>query len=384
MLCEQVVRMANSLCGYNSKPLLRVAAICGRQGLPVKQPDILVSTSVALLNFLYAIDTEKCRRSDFIRGAKYVVFDEADLFLCGSFQNQIVRLINMLRFDEKLLSRMRSASSGEQDLNSVALKVSDTEDEDYPQADLNVEDDKDTDDNSDVENVETKSEFINRKDWRIRKIYERSKQHILVAATLPVNGKKTAGGVLKRMFPDANWVSGNYLHCHNSRLEQKWTEVTTDSQVDALINAVNGLSSSVDSGSGIVRTMVFANTVEAVAKILTGAGVKCFHFHMSLQKSVLGILLISSRKVEFSCAQMLLLVDLISHIFHILFRQNLLLLLLYTEANRDLISAVRQVEKLGPTMEKSFSRKRSFRNKLKKRSFSKRSDAPSVPLGVTA
>lgn len=31
MLCEQVVRMANSLCGDSGKPLLQVAAICGRQ-----------------------------------------------------------------------------------------------------------------------------------------------------------------------------------------------------------------------------------------------------------------------------------------------------------------------------------------------------------------
>lgn len=30
-LCEQVVRMANSLCGDNGKPIVSVAAICGRQ-----------------------------------------------------------------------------------------------------------------------------------------------------------------------------------------------------------------------------------------------------------------------------------------------------------------------------------------------------------------
>ena len=31
MLCEQVVRMANSLCGDNGEPLLRAAAVCGKQ-----------------------------------------------------------------------------------------------------------------------------------------------------------------------------------------------------------------------------------------------------------------------------------------------------------------------------------------------------------------
>ena len=41
---------------------------------------------------------------------------------------------------------------------------------------------------------------------RTREIYERSKQYIFVAATLPENGKKTAGGELKRLFQEAKWV----------------------------------------------------------------------------------------------------------------------------------------------------------------------------------
>lgn len=32
-LCEQVVRMANCLCGDNGEPLLRTASVCGRQVL---------------------------------------------------------------------------------------------------------------------------------------------------------------------------------------------------------------------------------------------------------------------------------------------------------------------------------------------------------------
>lgn len=66
-------------------------------------------------------------------------------------------------------------------------------------------------------------------------------------------------------------------------MEQKWIEVTTDTQVDALINAVNfGLKTNMDSASGVVRTMVFANTVEAaeaIAKILMGADIRCVQYH---------------------------------------------------------------------------------------------------------
>lgn len=43
------------------------------QELPFKEPDIIVSTPVALLNYLYAIDSEKRGRTEFIRDVKYVV-----------------------------------------------------------------------------------------------------------------------------------------------------------------------------------------------------------------------------------------------------------------------------------------------------------------------
>ncbi|XP_031285381.1 probable ATP-dependent RNA helicase DDX52 [Pistacia vera] len=44
---------------------------------------------------------------------------------------------------------------------------------------------------------------------------------------------------------------------------------------------------------------------------------------------------------------------------------------LYTESNQDLVDAIRQAGKLGQPVETAFSRKRSFRNKLKKRGSSK-------------
>ncbi|KAF9605035.1 hypothetical protein IFM89_013201 [Coptis chinensis] len=148
MLCEQVVRMANCINNDSGQPLLQVSAVCGRQGWPVSQPGILVSTPAALLNYLYAIDPERHDNHD---------EDESD----------------------------------NEDVQSVVR----------------------------LEDPKGNEPKPNRhKDWiRATKIYERSKQYIFVAATLPLNGKKTAGGVLKWMFPDANWVSGSYLHCHNPK-----------------------------------------------------------------------------------------------------------------------------------------------------------------------
>ncbi|KAH7515775.1 hypothetical protein FEM48_Zijuj10G0062100 [Ziziphus jujuba var. spinosa] len=68
------------------------------------------------------------------------------------------------------------------------------------------------------------------------------------------------------------------------RLKQRWIEVTDDTQVDELLKAVNQgfKSKSVDIGSDQCRTMVFANTVDAVevvAKILLRAGIESYRYH---------------------------------------------------------------------------------------------------------
>lgn len=148
------------------------------------------------------------------------MFDEADMLLSGSFQNQVIRLIHMLRFDEKQLSHIKKSgldvqielTDGSLSQSNLGLEADPTNEYISGKEDCS----EDEDDNLSVE--ESKSGSVEKKGWRrVRKTYERSKQYIFVAATLPSNGKKTAGAVLKYMFPDAIWVSGNYLHCHNPR-----------------------------------------------------------------------------------------------------------------------------------------------------------------------
>lgn len=148
------------------------------------------------------------------------MFDEADMLLCGSFQNKVIRLINLLQFDEKLLSRSKGTTAKFPMKPESPLSSHDAfEGEVELQTEANSEEEYDDgSDNEDIADINSKDESVKRSDWRrVRKYYERSKQYIFVAATLPVNGKKTAGGVLKHMFPAAEWVSGNYLHCHNPR-----------------------------------------------------------------------------------------------------------------------------------------------------------------------
>ncbi|KAI3733561.1 hypothetical protein L6452_13004 [Arctium lappa] len=395
MLCEQVVRMANCICNDNGEPLLQVAAVCGRQGWPANEPNIIVSTPAALLNYLHAIDPERRRRADFIRNIKHVVFDEADMLLCGSFQNQVIRLINMFRFDEKLLSRAKN-SPGEKPLDMESESTMQTELEDHEDMQNSIpEDDEESEDETDVGNLlEETQPVMKKRDWRrTREIYERSKQYIFIAATLPENGKRTAGGELKRLFPDAKWVSGHYLHRHNPRLEQKWIEVTVDTQVDVLIDAINqkfdtNLSSS---DTGLSRTMVFANTVEAVeavAQVLQRAGIECYSYHSesSLEERTRNLVDFQQKGGVFVCTDAAARgtdIPNVSHVIQAEFATSAvdflhrvgrtaragqpgLVTSMYNESNRDLVAAVRQAGKLSEPVEKAFSRKRSFRKKLKK------------------
>ncbi|KAK8971861.1 hypothetical protein V6N11_075686 [Hibiscus sabdariffa] len=410
LLCEQVVRMANDLSGGDGKPLLRVAAVCGRQGWPVNEPDIIVSTPVALLN---NIDPKTHHRSDFIRSVKYVVFDEADMLLCGSFENHVIRLIHMLRFDEKLLSRMnKSRLENPVELNSDSVAhfdfegEEDIENESISEAEEMSEGDVDAEDLTE----ETQTSPVKKNDWRrVRKYYERSKQYIFVAATLPVNGKKTAGAVLKKMFPDANWVSGSYLHQHNPRLKENWIEVTIDTQVDALIEAVKQFDSkALDHGAGVSRTMVFGNTVEAVeamVNILQRAGIECYRLHkdLSLEERAKSLDEFREKGGIFVCTDAAARgVDIpnVSHVIQADFATSAVDFLhrvgrtaragqfgvvtsLYNESNRDLVNALRAAGKLGQPVESAFSRKRMFRNKLKKRaSENKARDTPTAELRV--
>lgn len=140
------------------------------------------------------------------------------MLLCGSFQNQVIRLINMLRFDEKQLSRLKGSEAETSfSLNRDQINTDKANDDDL-QEDIVLEMNEDIEGDDNFEDQEAEVLEANKKDWRrVRKHYERSKQYIFVAATLPVNGKRTAGGVLKRLFPDACWVNGNYVHRHNPR-----------------------------------------------------------------------------------------------------------------------------------------------------------------------
>ncbi|KAG2409423.1 DEAD-box ATP-dependent RNA helicase [Vigna angularis] len=72
-LCEQVVRMDSTLRRDDGEAIVSVAAICGRKGWPIREPDVIGTTPAALLNYL---DLDRTRRMEFMRGVKYVDTEE--------------------------------------------------------------------------------------------------------------------------------------------------------------------------------------------------------------------------------------------------------------------------------------------------------------------
>ncbi|CAI9092836.1 OLC1v1028177C1 [Oldenlandia corymbosa var. corymbosa] len=324
ILCEQVVRMANCLLKENGEPLLSVAVVSGRQGWPVLEPHIVVSTPDPLLRHLDAIDAEKERHSNFIRGVEYIVFDEADLLFCGSFQNQVTRIINMLGFDEKQPPRMKGLK--------LENRIADME--------SSGEDNEDMETDAFSENKDNKNDAR-----RVKKTYNRK----------------------------ASWVAGNYFHRPNPRLEQNWIEVTVDSQADALISAVNyGINCALAPSSPVSRTMIFSNTVvavEAVADILTGAGIECFRYHsdIPLDERSKNVFDFQQNGGVFVCTDAAahgLDIPNVSHVIQAEFSKSAVDFLhrvgrtaragqpglvtnMYKEVNLDLVTAIRQAERLG-------------------------------------
>lgn len=400
MLCEQVAEMANSLHNNVGAPLLKASVVSGGQGWPISPPDIVVATPAALLNHLFAYDPRRRRRNAFVRDVKYVVFDEADMLLSGGFENQVMRLLNMFRLEEKQRSKSQPGGTTSE---SVDLRPW-TE---FEPAELTAEDAPDTEDReeslgSDDEDQEAESSDDDtderlkpkknkHKDWlRSRKAYTRSKQYIFAAATLPENGKKTPGAVLRRVLPEAKWVNGLFLHRQNPRLQEHWVEVDGTTQVQALLNALSNVASSSNKNLPS-KTLVFANSVEAadaICKILRRAEIECLCYHREIpSEERMGNLKSFQEQggvlVCTDAAARGLDIHNVSHVIQAEFAKSAVDYLhrvgrtaragqfgtvtsLFTKANGSLVQAVKQAQEAGLPVEGAFSRKRSFRNKLKK------------------
>lgn len=126
----------------------------------------------------------------------------------------------MLRYDEKQLYKIRKSAIAEAIETHREPMENDLRSHSESEAGVKTEKFLEGEETAQVEDYSEKRQvegFRRIPWWMVDKYYERSKQYIFVAATLPVNSSKTAGGILIKKFPDASWTSGNFLHRHSPR-----------------------------------------------------------------------------------------------------------------------------------------------------------------------
>ncbi len=148
------------------------------------------------------------------------------MLLSGGFENHVMRLIHMFRLKEKQIAKSAASESTSESGDFrpwTEFERAETTAEDASDAEDNLDDESDEDEEEESSGLNEgeaniKREDMRKKDWqRSRKLYTRSKQYIFAAATLPDLGRKSPGAVLKKLMPEAKWVSGNFLHHRNPR-----------------------------------------------------------------------------------------------------------------------------------------------------------------------
>ena len=210
-------------------------------------------------------------------------------------------------------------------------------------------------------------------------------QHVFVGATVPNAGTRNVSLMLQKRWPAATWVETPELHKTLTRIEHRFIEVDRETRPLALREALAG-------GVAAGPALVFANSIEGVAEacaILKKSGhrAEIFTKELPLEER-------RERLARFKAGELPLLVcsglaarglDLpqVAHVVQYEFAGNAVDHLhrigrtaragaagrattLYTQKELELVRTIEGAGVEGTTVEGAFSRKRSFRNKLRK------------------
>ncbi|CAD7705289.1 unnamed protein product [Ostreobium quekettii] len=214
-------------------------------------------------------------------------------------------------------------------------------------------------------------------------------QHVFVAATLPSRGGKSVAADIRELFPQAVWITSQNLHRPIDLVTHQWVQVSAEDCRAVLQSAVQD---DPDHKNGRGRTLVFAKDVAAskgVANVLESAGIGCVLYHSKMPAFER-----EKRLEEFSGRQGGVMVcsdaasrglDIpeITHVVQADFAASAMDFLhrigrtgragkagratsLYTEENAALVDVIKGAIARGQPIDGAFSRRRSFRRKLKR------------------
>jgi len=369
-LCEQVVASARAL-----RHLTAARYVAAR---PKEWPDVLVTTPKKLLNDFLDHDGGGWRGYEYpahVRCVRHVVLDEADMLLDGGFLRDSQRCVELLDREEegRMAAEAGAAEAagggGEGGGGGFWTKP------------------KRRKWNATAEGLEA----AKRRFRGHNEVGPAQRQYVFAAATMPSSGRKTAGMLLRAAFPDADWVSGDRLHqdVGAEKLQQKWCEV------DGREERLAAVAEAVRRGSDGL-TMVFCESgpsAEGVLQGLRAAGVSdaaAYHSGVSVDDRA-GLLRRFADPANASVRVLVctdaaargLDVPNVEHVVQADFAHTAVDYLhrigrtaraggrgrvssVYSSTASPLARAVRAAVEAGTPVEKVFSRKRSFRKKLRK------------------
>jgi len=419
-LCSQVVRAARSLETKEGLPVVSVQQVSGGRGgtdggngteiRPRSLPDLFVATPAGLLNALYAENSSPRLREQVLGGIARVVFDEADMLLDGGYRRQTEQLLLLLKLaDRQDISRAAATQLGlsEDDVGGLTrgekkalweLASAERHREESGEGPGREAGGGGEGEASDTVRLYALMREESKLLGKLEGLDLSRRQYVFVGATIPMSGKQSVGQKLQKAFPLAQWVRGQWHHCpgsFESSLEQRWVPVDDGpGAYRAIREALPDSSSSSHRGcppGGL--TMLFvkdARSAETLGNRLAHDGLEALVYHskMALEEREAALRAFQ----DGGGARILVCTDAaargvdipgVSHVVQAHFASSAVDWLhrvgrtaragrsgkvtnIYEPGQRELVEAVRAAAERGKPVEGAFSRKRSFRKKLRK------------------
>lgn len=397
-LCEQANAVAEAVfsSAFHGRNLLTSAVISSRSPINMDPPDFAFSTPGAISSlidgagpFYGGIWT----RGGLPFWAQRVVFDESDLLFGGSYAKDLKKILEVLRtVDRERLALKISLQLGISVDEYMALPR-------HLKRAARV---------GGVPAMLKAGYELDPTGGTVRYIEQIDapwvRQYVLVAATMPRVGGKTVGADIAAHFPDAIWLSGRQLHQAQQRVHHEWHEVSTAEERTKKLAEVIQRDRETNGRKSLI--LVFcANvastdaTVAALRDVFSGSSTQMSKndafepvivgYHrgvpMEERRKVMeraskekGIVLVctdaAARGIDLPDVSHVVQADFASSAVDFLHRigrtaragKSGSVTSLYTPENAVLASALRDAVSKGEPIEGAFSRKRSFRKKLKK------------------
>jgi len=431
-LCDQVKKAIDILTlpddddeNGNSKkmPIVRTVALTPDRGLPSSLPDIIVCTPARAEQDVFDWREGSWRKgafSPYVKFIRTVVLDEADMLLGGGYARKVRNCFDVLFREEKLAATRGFYKTFEDESEMIETTGEwnndlDRDAEASMEQNWRKDHDFEDDDDESENDAEHEYEYERKQNKKKKKPKARlggkgkmgkgtnrefRRQYVFAAATVMSTGKRTPGAVLKFGFPDAVWTKSSSLHKPRAELTQTWREVSLETRAKALFEALD-----MDPETAQVeKTLVFVNSgsvCEAISSELANFGAKVVSFHSDIdplerEARLRRFALQDSSDSE--TIDVLVATDSVArgvdipnvkHVVQAEFAQNATEYLhrvgrtaragksgratnILLPGDFDLANAIRKAESENRSVEDTFSRKRSFRNKFKKYGESRR------------